>query len=193
MLCEIEGCGRNAHAKNLCLMHYKRALTLKRNGGVDGRGHHQNHVRGKLHYRWNKGQMVSSHGYILVRVNKDHPRANANGYAYEHDLVMEQILGRPLQNGEVVHHKNENTQDNRPDNLELKTNAEHTRHHHRGKSNLRKSMPGEKNGQSKLTSVQVAQIRDLRRQGLTQSEVASRFGVTRGQISHIELGIAWKE
>ena len=45
---------------------------------------------------------------------------------------MEQHLGRRLNRGEIVHHINENITDNRIENLEIKTNGQHTRDHHKG-------------------------------------------------------------
>jgi HNH endonuclease len=48
-----------------------------------------------------------------------HPRASTNGYVFEHILVMERILGRSLEPGETVHHRNGVRDDNRPKNLEL--------------------------------------------------------------------------
>lgn len=93
--------------------------------GKDMRGRHGNHARGKDNGRWNDGQLLSSHGYVMVRVGKDHPRAFGNGYAYQHDLVMEAHLGRSLEAGEVVHHRNEIKTDNRVENLELLTGSTH--------------------------------------------------------------------
>ena len=46
-------------------------------------------------------------------------------------VVMANIVGRPLRPEEVVHHKNENPADDRPENLRLyPSHAEHMRYEH---------------------------------------------------------------
>jgi hypothetical protein len=40
---------------------------------------------------WKGGKTVTSRGYVLVWVGKDHPLADVRGYAYEHRLVAAQL------------------------------------------------------------------------------------------------------
>lgn len=85
--------------------------------------------KGKNNPNWKGGRHRNSRGYVRVLL-PDHPRASRDGYVYEHIVVLEQKLGRPLQKGEVSHHINGILHDNREENLTLfSSNQEHFAFH----------------------------------------------------------------
>lgn len=88
--------------------------------------------RGEKSSSWKGGRKINKKGHVLV-LKKGHPLADKNGYVLEHRYIMCRHLGRILCSDEIVHHKNGIKTDNRIENLEIMTNAEHTMIHHIGK------------------------------------------------------------
>lgn len=98
-MCEVPGCDRGRHANGYCAAHWQR---VKKHG--DPRAHIPlrpfKNLRGE---GW-----TDFHGYRRVA-----------GAKFEHRVVMERHLGRPLAKDEKVHHINGDRADNRLENLEL--------------------------------------------------------------------------
>jgi hypothetical protein len=88
--------------------------------------------------------LISSHGYVKVYVGRGHHLSDSKGYAYEHRVVAERILGRPLRDGEQVHHKDGRKTNNDPSNIEVQHDIEHHAVFHR-KGGKDLQMPGEEN------------------------------------------------
>jgi uncharacterized C2H2 Zn-finger protein len=73
-----------------------------------------------------KPARMDDKGYVMV-YEPEHPNKSFSGWQYEHRLVVEQALGRYLRSDESVHHINGVKHDNRPENLEVLSPAEHSK------------------------------------------------------------------
>ena len=80
---------------------------------------------GEQNHNWKGGKSITQHGYVLVRVGTMHHLADVRGYAYEHRLVAEKMLGRHLRPNEIVHHRNGDRADNHHDNIEVLASIGH--------------------------------------------------------------------
>lgn len=81
----------------------------------------------------NGHKRMTTKGYYIYYM-PDHHLANSSGTVYEHMLVAEEVLGRPLNKGEFVHHKDRDKTNNSPDNIMVfKTNSDHTAFHNGAK------------------------------------------------------------
>lgn len=75
---------------------------------------HPGYLSGADHPNWKGGKRLQTKaGYVMVYGGP------GNESRLEHRVVMEDLLGRPLQRYEEVHHRNAVRNDNRPENLEL--------------------------------------------------------------------------
>ena len=110
--CEC-GCGRPAPIAK---------MTSKGKGHVKGQPmrfiykHRGRSFKGENNPSWNGGKFIDGHGYVRI-LRPDHPEANNKGYINEHRLIAEEVLGKSLPSGAVMHHVNGDKTDNRRKNL----------------------------------------------------------------------------
>jgi hypothetical protein len=94
-------------------------------------GHSQ---RGEFNSKWIGGRIIDGYGYVKI-LSPEHPYRDSRNYVKEHRLVMEKHLGRYLNQNELVHHRDENKQNNKLENLELITRSAHQNLHNPNKGN----------------------------------------------------------
>ena len=94
---------------------------------------------------WRGGKHLSSHGYAKVLVGEGHHLADSKGYAYEHKVIAEKVLGRRLKPGEIVHHKDGDKTNNSAENIEALPSIAHHLFLHRGPNSQKARRPGELN------------------------------------------------
>ncbi len=107
--CSVDGCDRKAKAQGYCYIHYQR-----------WRAHGDPGSAAALRRRKGTGTITAS-GYVSHNTSR-------NQHKFEHHRVWERANG-PIPEGHVLHHVNGDRRDNRLENLQLVTRAEHVRLH----------------------------------------------------------------
>lgn len=136
---------------------------------------------GQCNPAWRGGRRQRTDGYIVIWTPE--------GERLEHRVVAEQILGRRLRRGEIVHHIDRDKTNNSPGNLEVMTQAEHAAHHSKELVIANGGHKGEFNPRAKLNWKQVREI-----QTSTESTrvLGRRFGVHHSTIGRIQSGEGWR-
>lgn len=118
-------------------------------------------------------------------------RRRGRRFVYVHREEFERAYG-PLADGVNVLHRCDQPPCAEPSHLFAGSQLENLRDA-RSKGRLRPPphTPGERQGGSKLTAVQVAEIRAARGR-VTQRELAARYGVSCSTISHVQTGRNWR-
>ena len=122
-------CGDDINGKSDCKKEIDRKILEER--AIKNKGSRENTRKGITggYIGWNE-RKVDENGNFIQKLNKD---GTKNGFEsitiFEHRVVMEEHLGRPLLPTESVHHINMNKQDNRLENLYLCSVSEHSKAH----------------------------------------------------------------
>lgn len=90
----------------------------------------------------------------------------------------------------VCNHIDGNKLNNALDNLEVVSESENARHAFR--LGLRKPKVGSEHYCAKLTEEKCIEIIQLKRQGVPHRELARRYGVAQGTLTHMLSGKSWK-
>lgn len=188
--CSVDGCGLRATRKGFCRTHYVRwmktgdplnrgqqlrhgtteerlAAYIDRSGGPDAC------------WPWTRGKTSSGYGSM---------RNKEGGTQIAHRVVMEQVHG-PIDRALDVMHLCNNPPCCNPAHLSIGTRIENQAY----MVESGRACTGERNGMSRLTAENVAEIRSLRGAGWKQRELAARFGVAQSTISKIDRGARWRE
>lgn len=178
----------------------------------DQKGRIKRTIRPWTPRRWNEGY-VDARGYFRV-YRPDYPKAWSDGYAKRYAVVFWLKTGHCPRQGEALHHKNENTLDDRFCNLELIDHGEHSRRHRlrspmrcRACKQLFQCPKGKltstrrycsfacyrsKPPRAKLTAAKVRRIRERRAAGTKLRTLANAYKVSFETICGIVYNRTWR-
>lgn len=113
-ICRMYGLSEKS-STNIGIRLKKLGIEIRKDAGIN-------------HHNWKGGIISKGDGYIGIW-KPEHPRADKQGYVYEHTLVYEKEKGILPSKNEVIHHIDMDKHNNSIDNLYLCNNKEHLEIH----------------------------------------------------------------
>lgn len=156
-----------------------KTITTEPNYEISKEGIIRNSINGKI-----KSQYIGTTGYYMISISHN----NKSKPLRVHRLIAEAFIDNP-DRYKCINHLNGIKTDNSIENLEWCSHIQNMQHaFNTGLANN----TGEKNGQCKLTSKQVSEIKQRLISGESQYSIAKDYPVTRSVIEGIKIGRLWK-
>jgi hypothetical protein len=136
--CSEIGCDKKILAKGLCSQHYQQVATEQQKTNPCACGCGKKTKYKFLHGHHTKFLTPEEQARRGRMNNGDTQRKKFDGITtgyrkhrgrHKHRIIAEEMLGRPLLPGEIVHHIDHDKTNNDPSNLQIMTQAEHARLH----------------------------------------------------------------
>lgn len=129
------------------------------------------------------GHRKKGYDFVVLCVDK------IKKYVTIHRLVAQHFCDNP-NNYDVVNHLDSDIYNNYYKNLEWTTSSGNTIHAY--KNGRRVGMKGDRNGMTKLTVIQVQEIRDIyKKTKISQDKLGKQFGVSQTQVGRIVHNERW--
>lgn len=141
-------------------------------------------VHAENHPKWTGGTWIGDFGTVYIRLPDDergrHPTMRRDGYIRRYHYVWNKAHpDNPVRRGDVIHHKNENHQDDRIENLEKIQQSDHARGHGLG----RKHRP-----ESRAYMSEVQRARRAAERAQRQGWAVEECGTNKGYFRHRAAG-----
>lgn len=191
-LCSIDGCDRPSSSRTWCGAHYRRWRLTGNTGSKPLRRKRVNNVSLEEALRWHGWTVTETgcwewNGTILKRGYGSMGWGGRN--VTTHRLAYEVWVG-PIPEGYVVRHKCDNKPCMNPRHLETGTQTDNIQDREdRGRSRY---ALGEAASRTKLTEVQVLEIRARCAEGAAPRKLSKEYGVTSQTILDIRNRKSWK-
>lgn len=146
--CSLDGCNNIHFGKGFCRKHYLQFVYNRRSRALKSLpefvceycgsvfksekrsyGRTPRFCSFKCMGLFNRKPFIIKKGYKKI-LNPLHPRSDGKGYVFEHIIVAEKMLKRPIKKTEEIHHRDKNKLNNREGNLHIcSSHSEHMKLH----------------------------------------------------------------